>query len=542
MPNAVVHLKAIPAVAETIAETIAQNGAGESVQLEALPKTAAKVPKKKPTLVKIDAVAAAPARKVNTAATPAPAVNLLTLLAAQKAAFLEEGAPSATARRQKLKLLSRAVVAYQDRIEKALSADFSSRARQESAVVDILSSLESIKYNHDHLEGWMKPQKRKPGLAFQPASAQVHYQPLGVIGIISPWNYPVHITLSGLAVALAAGNRVMLKLSEHTPATSALMAEIIGALFERDEVAVVLGDAAVGMAFSRLPFDHLLFTGGTGIGRHVMRAAAETLTPVTLELGGKSPALIDASANINDVAGQIAAGKLFNAGQTCIAPDYVLLPKGQIDAFTRAYKATVHKLYPTLAKNPDYTALINVQQYDRLTGWLAQAAAAGAKVHAINPAGEKLLPAGRKIAPTLVFNVSDDTPLGREEIFGPILLVIGYDSLDEAIRHVNARPRPLALYVFSKSEAAIDKVLHSTIAGGVTVNGTLLHYAQDDLPFGGVGASGIGAYHGEEGFRRFSHAKAVFRQPLLNATPLLRPPYGRLINSILPLMIRRATL
>lgn len=534
MPNTVTHLKIVPTA----------DAASEDVVVEITPVLP-------DTIVEIASKPTKAARKKPRVAKPALAAKaeqatassgLMSLLKAQQAAFLAEGSPSASARQQKLKLLSRAVVAYQDRLEKALSADFSSRARQESAVVDILSSLESIKYNHDHLVGWMKPQRRTPGLAFQPASAQVHYQPLGVIGIISPWNYPVHITLSGLAVALAAGNRVMLKLSEHTPKTSAVMAELIGALFQPDEVAVVLGDAAVGVAFSQLPFDHLLFTGGTGIGRHVMRAAAENLVPVTLELGGKSPAVVDISADIDDVAGQVAAGKLFNAGQTCIAPDYVLLPREKIAAFTKAYTATVHKLYPRLAKNPDYTAIINTQQYERLTNGLKQAEAAGARVQAINPAGEKLLPAGRKIAPTLVFNISEDTPLGRDEIFGPILLVIGYDALDEAIRHVNAKPRPLALYVFSKSEVAIDQVLQSTIVGGVTVNGTLLHYAQDDLPFGGVGASGIGAYHGEEGFRRFSHAKAVFRQPALNATPLLRPPYGLLINTVLSLMIRRATL
>jgi coniferyl-aldehyde dehydrogenase len=534
MPRSAAQLKVVPAPAK-------KSSAKTS-------PVAASKPRKKAAVTKVEASPKLAAPKsafpkgVAAQANSHSEIYLGALLAAQQEAFLAAGAPSASERREKLKLLSRAVVKYQDRIVTALAADFSSRAKQESVVVDVLSSLESIKYNHDHLEAWMKPQRRMPGLAFQPASAKVHYQPLGVIGIISPWNYPVHITLSGLSVALAAGNRVMLKLSEHTPQTSAVLAEMIESIFRPDEVAVVQGDAAIGVAFSKLPFDHLLFTGGTAIGRHVMRAAAENLVPVTLELGGKSPALIHDSADMADVAGQIAAGKLFNAGQTCIAPDYVLVPKSQVAAFTGAYTEAVRKMFPKLLKNQDYTAIINPQQYDRLNTWLKQAELDGARIQTINPAGEKFPASCRKIPPTLVFNVSDETPLGREEIFGPILLVIGYDSLEQAVQHVNSRPRPLALYVFSRDEEVIERVLHATIAGGVTVNGTLLHYAQDDLPFGGVGASGIGAYHGEEGFRRFSHAKAVFRQPLLNATPLLRPPYGMLINAALSLMIRRASL
>jgi coniferyl-aldehyde dehydrogenase len=468
--------------------------------------------------------------------------DLLALLNAQEAAFLRDGPPSAATRRDQLKRLSRAVVAYQDRIVDAINTDFGSRSRHETAMAEILFTLESIKHNHSHLTGWMKPHKRKPNVLFQPSSAQVYYQPLGVIGIMSPWNYPASLVLTGLAAALAAGNRVMLKLSEHTPHTSALLAEMVGTLFTAEQVLAIQGDASVGVAFSKLPFDHLLFTGSTAIGRHVLRAAAEHLTPVTLELGGKSPAIIDISASMADAAGAVASGKLLNAGQTCIAPDYVMVPKGKAHDFAKAYTAVVRKMYPTLAANPDYTAIINAPQYQRLNAWVAQAEASGAHIQRINPAHEELPESGRKVAPTLAFHVSEQTPLGCEEIFGPVLVVVEYHTLDEAIAYVNARPRPLALYIFAKEQAAIDKVLQTTTSGGVTVNGCVLHFAQDDLPFGGVGASGIGAYHGQDGFRRLSHAKGVFRLPPINATPLLRPPYGVLVDTALPVLIRRATL
>jgi coniferyl-aldehyde dehydrogenase len=355
---------------------------------------------------------------------------------------------------------------------------------------------------------------------------------------VSPWNYPLQLALAPVLAALAAGNRVLVKPSELTPAFSALLAQLVAQHFDPTECAVVLGDAEVGKAFVRQSFDHLFFTGSTAVGRQVALAAAANLVPVTLELGGKSPAIVDTSAVLAQAAARIAAGKLFNAGQTCIAPDYVLLPRAQCDAFVAAYQRSVQRMYPTLHGNPDYTTIINQRHYERLQGLLADAQARGAKVLRMAPAGESESPHHRTLAPALLLDVQPDMAILREEIFGPLLPLVPYDTLDEALAFVNARPRPLALYWFGRDRTRQRQVLTGTVSGGVTVNDVLLHIAQENLPFGGIGESGIGAYHGEYGFRLFSKEKPVFEQSEWAGTALLRPPYGKAAERVLRILKR----
>jgi coniferyl-aldehyde dehydrogenase len=358
-----------------------------------------------------------------------------------------------------------------------------------------------------------------------------------VVGIIAPWNYPVNLALCPLVAALAAGNRVMLKPSEHTQRTSELLATLLAELFPQEQVAVLLGGPEVGAAFTTLPFDHLFFTGSTAVGQRVMQAAAQNLTPVTLELGGKSPCVIAPDADLAQAAMRIATGKLFNAGQTCIAPDYVLAPRESVEAFISAYQAAVKKLYPTLQANLDYTSIATDRHYARLTAALSDAREAGARIVSID-AGEADLAARRKIAPTLLIEPADDLNLMQEEIFGPILPVKGYDRLDDAIAYINARPRPLALYYFGASAEGRDRVLARTHSGGVTVNDALSHFVVEELPFGGVGASGMGFYHGEDGFLAFSHRKAVFLQGPVDGKRFLRPPYGKLFSAMFRFLMR----
>jgi acyl-CoA reductase-like NAD-dependent aldehyde dehydrogenase len=364
------------------------------------------------------------------------------------------------------------------------------------------------------------------------------YQPLGIVGIIGPWNYPVQLTLGPLIGALAAGNRIMIKPSELTPRTSDLLAAIVRDVFAPEEVAVVQGGPDVAQDFSGLDFDHLFFTGSTRVGRQVMRAASENLVPVTLELGGKSPVLLAPDYAVAQAAERIAVGKLFNAGQTCIAPDYVLVPSAAQADFISAYTAAVGRFYPTLAENPDYTAIVNAAHFDRLSELVADAAERGASVYRINPAGEVLDKSQRKFAPVLLSQTPETARVLREEIFGPILPVVAYDDIEQALAYVNARPRPLAFYVFSNHGPSVDRALSATVSGGAAVNDTLLHCVQEELPFGGVGESGMGAYHGEAGFRTFSHAKSVFRQARFNGAALSRPPYGSRMRWLLRLILR----
>ncbi len=448
-----------------------------------------------------------------------------------------EPMPDWTTRATRLRALETLLSDNREQIVEAIHADFGCRPREETELLEFFPSLSAIRHALARGRRWMRPHRRLAGLVFLPGRTELRPQPLGVIGIIVPWNYPLYLAAGPLIDALVAGNRAMVKMSEFTPRFSALFAELVGRYFRPDEVAVVTGDADVAQAFSALPFDHLLFTGSTAVGHHVMRAASANLTPVTLELGGKSPAIIGPGARLEHAVERIMLGKLLNAGQTCIAPDYVLLPRARVPEFIELAGRTVSQLYPQLHENTQYASIASDRQYQRLVGLRDSALAAGAQVHALGDASEDA--SRRLLPPQLVSEVNDDMPVMQEEIFGPLLPLLPYDSLDEAIAYVTARPHPLALYLFENDRALIDRVLNRTIAGGVTVNDTLYHIAQPHLPFGGVGASGMGGYHGEAGFRTFSHLKPVFRQARFNGVGLLNPPYGKRFGKMLNLLLKR---
>ncbi|MDY0836515.1 coniferyl aldehyde dehydrogenase [Pseudomonas sp. SED1] len=454
--------------------------------------------------------------------------QLQVLFDAQRQAYAANPMPPAAQRQQWLKALRDLLSEERQALINAISHDFSHRSADETLFAELMPSLHGIHYASKHLKGWMKPSRRAVGIAFQPASAKVIYQPLGVVGVIVPWNYPLYLAIGPLVGALAAGNRVMLKLSESTPATGQLLKALLAKIFPEDLVCVVLGEAEVGMAFSKLRFDHLLFTGATSIGKHVMRAAAEHLTPVTLELGGKSPAIVSADVPLKDAAERIAFGKALNAGQTCVAPDYVLVPEDRVDGFVEAYSKAVRGFYPTLADNPDYTAIINERQLARLNGYVKDATDKGATLIPLYDQGQE-----RRMAHSLLLNVSDDMTVMQDEIFGPVLPIVPYRGLDQAFAYINQRPRPLALYYFGYNKAEQNRVLHETHSGGVCLNDTLLHVAQDDMPFGGIGPSGMGHYHGHEGFLTFSKAKSVLIKQRLNAAKLIYPPYGKSIQKLI---------
>jgi coniferyl-aldehyde dehydrogenase len=395
-----------------------------------------------------------------------------------------------------------------------------------------------LRHQLRHLARWSRPVPVRTPIYLWPARGWVQRQPLGVVGVISPWNYPLQLSLGPAATALAAGNRVLLKPSELTPRTSALLAELVVRAFAADEFAVVQGDAGVAAQFSALPFDHLFFTGSTTVGRKVAQAAAAHLTPTTLELGGKSPCIVDASADLDEAVLRIAHGKLLNAGQTCIAPDYVLLPRGREDDFVAAWRRAVARLFPRIGGNPDYASILGEAHLARLQALLREAREQGARIERIEEEGAGS--ASRQMAPVLVFGAASGLRLLQEEIFGPILPVLPCDDSEEAIRYINARPRPLALYWFGRDSAARDRVLARTVSGAVTLNDTLMHIAHDGLPFGGVGESGWGAYHGETGFLRFTQQKAVLAQRRWATGSLFYPPYGAKLQRVLALLRRVA--
>jgi coniferyl-aldehyde dehydrogenase len=423
-----------------------------------------------------------------------------------------------------------------ERFVTAISADFGHRSAHETRLLELFPSLEAVRHTRSHFGAWMKPQRKSASMWFRPGRARIINQPLGVVGIIVPWNYPLFLAISPLAAALAAGNRVMVKMSEFTPRTGELLAELVAKYFAAEDVSVVLGDASVGADFARLPFDHLLFTGSTKVGHDIMRMAADNLTPVTLELGGKSPAIIGADYPLARAAERIMVGKLLNAGQTCIAPDYVLVPAGREQAFVEAARAVVAKCFPDMANTPDYTAIVNDRHYQRLQGYLADAQERGATIEPLSTAPADATQ--RKLPPLALLNVDDGMRVMQDEIFGPLLPVLPYTDLDAAIAHVNQHPRPLALYYFGNDSGPRDRVLNETVAGGVTINDTILHIAQEELPFGGVGPSGMGHYHGIEGFRTFTKQKAVFYQSWLNGMSLFNPPYGALFERLTKFLIR----
>ena len=440
-------------------------------------------------------------------------------------------------RRRRLDALEALLRDNIDALCAAGSADFGQRSQHETRLLEIFPSIEGIRHTRRHLTRWSKPQRRSVSLWFQPGRAEVRPQPLGCIGIVTPWNYPIYLAIGPLTAAFAAGNRALVKMSEFTPSTATVLAELARRYFTADELAIVEGDMAVAEAFTRLPFDHLLFTGSTAVGRHVMRAAADTLKPVTMELGGKSPAIIAPDYPLEKAAARILTGKCLNAGQTCIAPDYVFVPAGQEEAFCLAARRIVAKSYPDIARNSDYTSIVNERHYQRLSGYLEDAKTRGATLVPLaecppDGANRRCLP------PTLILGANDDMLIMQNEIFGPLLPVFTYDRLDDALAFINRRDRPLALYLFDNDRQRIRDVLDHTVAGGVTINDTILHIAQENLPFGGVGPSGMGHYHGHEGFLTFSKLKPVFYQARINTIGLFNPPYGKLFERLLKVLLR----
>ncbi len=468
-----------------------------------------------------------------------PALETMqTTFQRQRAAYAAAPYPTASARRDALARLKAALLRHQDALVAAVDQDFGGRARQETLTADIIPTLNSIRHTRRHLKRWMRPQRRWPHPLMQPAGARIEYQPLGIVGVMVPWNYPVFLSLGPLVCALGAGNRAMLKLSEFTPAANQVLQTLLAEAFDADEVAVILGDLPVSQAFSQLSFDHLLFTGSTAVGRKVMAAAAHNLTPVTLELGGKSPAIIDHDAPMAPSVERLLFGKLVNAGQTCIAPDYVLCVTDRVDELLSAIRHTTARLFPSLRDNPDYTSIINEAQHHRLLALLEDARQRGARVLEINPA-EEHFHNSRKLPLHLVLDAPPDARVLQEELFGPILPIIPVPDLDAALDHVAKGPRPLALYYFGHDRARQQHVLRYSHSGGVCLNDTLLHVAQDALPFGGIGESGMGHYHGHHGFLTFSKEKAVFTRGRINSTRLIFPPYGgRLQQWIQRLMLR----
>ncbi|QHE88927.1 coniferyl aldehyde dehydrogenase [Hydrogenophaga sp. BPS33] len=440
-------------------------------------------------------------------------------------------------RRDRLGRLRTLVDTHAGKLSEAVQADFGVRSPDLTEAADFFVLRAGMAQLAKHLPAWMKPQRVRTPLYLLPARAHLQRQPLGVVGVIGPWNYPLQLTFGPTATALAAGNRVMLKPSELTPHTSALMAELVQQVFAADEFSVVLGGPDVAREFSSLPFDHLFFTGSTAVGRQVAAAAAVNLTPTTLELGGKSPCVVDGSCDLDEAAIKIAHGKLLNAGQTCIAPDYVLLPRGMETAFEQAYAQAVARLFPSIAGNPDYAAIVSERHHARLGALLDEAQARGARVVNVSTPGGDAQGA-RQMGPTLVFDPQPDLRLMQEEIFGPILPVLPYDGVDDAITYINLRPRPLALYWFGRDTVARDRLLSRTVSGGVSVNDTLMHIAHEGLPFGGVGESGWGAYHGETGFLRFTQQKPVLLQSRWAMGHLFYPPYGARFHRVMGLLKR----
>lgn len=454
------------------------------------------------------------------------------IVAKQKAAYSASPYPSLAERRSDLDKLDGVLRKYKTELCAAMNQDFSSRSDAETLLAEVMVTLECIAYNRKNMKKWMKPSKRHVSAMFAPASNKVHYQPKGVIGIMVPWNYPIQLALAPLATALAAGNRAVIKLSEFTPATNAVLQRMMADIFPEEQVALMSGEAAVGAAFSSVHWDHLIFTGSTSVARHVMAACGKNLVPVTLELGGKSPCIITNSADIKGAARAIIFGKATNAGQTCIAPDYILCPENKVAELKTALIERYKESFPTLKDNNDYTAIVNERQHQRLTHVLKDAEDKGATITQLNNANEDFS-GTRKMPLTLVENTTDDMTIMQDEIFGPLLPILPYTSLDDALSFIKKGPRPLALYLFSYTNSEHDKVLSETHAGGVTINDCLLHIAQDDMPFGGVGDSGIGAYHGKEGFVSLSHAKSVHKKGRINLGHLAHAPHNRFMHKLI---------
>ena len=470
--------------------------------------------------------------------------EMQALLDGQRAAYLAEGVVSSATRIDRLERAVAVVTKNQQVLVDAMCEDFGHRSEYQSMLTDVAFAIGPLRHAQQNLKRWQKREKRKvnPGiLALLGAKAWIEYQPLGVVGVISPWNFPVNMALTPLAGVLSAGNRCMLKPSEYTPATSAVLAAGFAEEFDQTEIAVITGGAQTGADFSGLAFDHLIFTGANTVAKHVMRAAADNLVPVTLELGGKSPVIVSSKAEMDSTTDSIMAGKTLNAGQICLAPDYVFVPRDRMDEFVESSKRSVAKMFPSLLDNPDYTSVINGKHFDRINGYVDDARERGVEVVELNPAGEDFRQqSAHKIPPTLLIDPPEDAVVMQEEIFGPVMPIKPYDNIDEAVDYVNSHDRPLGLYYFGYDSQETRKMLEQTTSGGVTLNDVVMHIGQEDLPFGGVGASGMGSYHGEDGFRTFSHAKAIFKQATFNPAEKLglRPPYGEKLRSVLKSQIK----
>lgn len=462
------------------------------------------------------------------------------ILARQRQAQRTEGSPTAAVRIDRLDRAIGLLVDHAREIADALRDDFGHRSVEGSLVTDVAASIEPLKHARRHVRRWMRRERRSVSpapLALLGARAWVDYQPKGIVGLISPWNFPFNLTFAPLAGILAAGNRVMIKPSEFTPRSSELMRRMLAKAFDANEVAVITGGPDVGEAFSALPFDHLLFTGATSVARHVMRAASAHLVPVTLELGGKSPAVVGRDADLDMAAMRLMFGKTLNAGQVCVAPDYALVPRNRVLPFVDALERAVATMFPSLRGNADYTSIVNERHHARLLGLLDDARDKGATLRWLHPGHGSL--DVRRIAPVAILDTDDDMAVMQDEIFGPLLPVVPYDGIDDAIAIIGARARPLAMYYFGEDRAEQEHLLGHVTVGGATINDTIMHLSMDDLPFGGIGPSGMGAYHGVDGFRAFSHARGVYRQARFDVGRLLRPPYGAAVRALLRTKIRR---
>ena len=463
--------------------------------------------------------------------------NMHRVLELQKSLNIKEGAPSLELRSDRLDRVVAMVTKYEKEIISALQEDFGNRDPVMSAATEVDSVIGPMMHARKNLKKWMKTEKRKAAIAplgsalsLLGAKAEIRYQPKGVVGTISPWNFPLNLALAPLAGILSAGNRVMLKPSELTPASSDLTKLMINEYFDESEIGVFIGGPEVGAAFSELPFDHLMYTGSTSIAKHVMKAASENLVPLTLELGGKSPVVVSKSSKIKETATRVMQGKTMNAGQICLAPDYALVPEESIDEFVQATVDVTSEMYPDMKDNEDFTSIINQKHYDRIQGYIADAKDKGADVVEINPSNEDFSQQPHhKIPPTIILNPTEDMQVMQEEIFGPVLPVKTYKDVSETVDYINSKDRPLGLYYFGEDSKEKDYVLDNTTSGGVTVNDVISHITMEDLPFGGVGPSGMGSYHGYDGFKEFSHAKSVYKQSWINLNKLagLVPPYKK---------------
>jgi len=449
----------------------------------------------------------------------------------QKKYFADNTYPSYHDRINDLKKLKALMINNQQALIDAMSQDFGHRSAEDTKIGDILTTVMGINYTIKKLKKWMKPEKKHIGILFQPAKGEVVYQPKGVIGIIAPWNYPVFLAFGPLTAALAAGDTAMIKMSEYTPKTNDLLAKLVASAFPIEQVAIVCGEADMAAAFSNVAFDHLFFTGSTGVGKLVMQAAALNLVPVTLELGGKSPTIIDNDIDIKTAISRLILGKTLNSGQTCVAPDYIFCPQNKVAELIQAFQTHYQSMYPKVQENNDSTCIINDAQKARIDSLLVNAKERGANIIPLLQESGKTQ--SRKMPLTLLTNVNDDMAVMQEEIFGPLLPIIGYKDVSEAIDYINSKPRPLALYICSFNKSFQQQILLNTHAGGVCINEAAFHVAIDDLPFGGIGASGMGQYHGSEGFKTFSHGKSVLSRGRISLGSLLFPPFGKRIHQLL---------